>query len=362
MPSSNLSLYALICLITCPDYYRLLSGWFKQKYPQIILSPCFINIHLRTIYETLDFSKGGKAFFCTVRYLIIWMMLFPLAGTAQLLDNSKGTAFSEIPFFNETFIANNRIKSIHGSYTYKKMDDVMRETNYVSVYEFDRKGHLSQSYETQKGSGKTDTLVLFYGYDSRGNLEFVRKKDLKGFWSTHYHYDSLNRKIREEYRRDIDTAGTLLVPSFERSMILNFETMSYKNSKDQQTMTVMNNYGFPYLDEKSDYDENGYLISKEAKLKMTSQITTTSYRYTEKGWISKITTVSASNPNSNQEILFRYDDRGNLIEKHVFKNGVFITDIQVIYNDKTGLISYILTRDVATSFISILKFDDYDYY
>jgi hypothetical protein len=59
----------------------------------------------------------------------------------------------------------------------------------------------------------------------------------------------------------------------------------------------------------------------------------------------------------NQEIRFKYDEFGNLIEKHIYKNNRFVTDIQVIYNLKTGLISSILTRDVSTNFISILRFE-----
>lgn len=308
------------------------------------------------------FQSGENRSFVIVRFLVALILLVPFAGKAQLLDNSKGTAFSEIPFFNETFVKNNRLKKIRGTYTYKKLDDIMRETNFISVYEFDRNGHLVKSYETGKNIDKKDTVVLFYGYDARGNLEFVRRKDQKGYWSTHYQYDSLNRKIREEYRRDIDTSGTLLVPSFERSMILNFETMSYQNSPGQQKGIVYNNYGFPYMEESSSYDKDGYLLSKESKLKMTSQTTTTIYGYTEKGWISKVTTISSSNPNANLEILFKYDALGNLIEKHVYKNGVFTTDIQIIYNLKTGLLSSIITRDVATSFISILRFEEYEFY
>lgn len=234
----------------------------------------------------------------------------------------------------------------------------MRETNFISVYEFDRNGHLVQSYETRK----SDTLVLFYGYDSRGNLEFVRRKDQGGFWSTHYVYDSLNRKVKEEYRRDIDTGGTLLGPLFGRSTVLNFETMTYQASKGQQKRIVHNNYGFPYMEEVSNFNPDGYVIDKEERLKMTSQTITTLYGYTEKGWISKITTMSSSNPKTNQEIMFKYDQQGNLTEKHIYKNGVFTTDLQVIYNPQTGLISSILSRDVGTNFISILRFDEYRYY
>ena len=104
-------------------------------------------------------------------------------------------------------------------------------------------------------------------------------------------------------------------------------------------------------------------------MKFGSQRINTNLEYSEKGWISKILiTVSNNtdnnngNPRGKQEIRFRYDDFGNLIEKHIYKNDKFITDIQVIYNLKTGLISSILTRDVATNFISILRFEAIKYY
>lgn len=303
-------------------------------------------------------------FFCNVKhYIALFSFLLPFIGISQLLDNSKGNAFSEIPFFNEAFIKTNKIKSLKGTYSHKKMGDKMRETEYIYAYEFDKEGRLSYSLETKKGNHGTDTLILFYGYDAKGNLSYVRQKDLKGFWSTHYEYDAENRKIREEYRRDIDTTShSPLNPLFERSTVLNFETMKYQVDQLQTKMTVFNNYGFPYVEEIDQYNADGYILKKEEKLKMTSQITNTAYEYTGKGWLSKITITSPANPNSNQEIVFKYDEQGNLTEKHVYRNGTYITDIQIIYNTKTGLISYILTRDVPSNFISILKFNEYDYF
>jgi len=292
---------------------------------------------------------------------LIPILFVAFAGKAQLLDNSKGTAFTDVPFFNESFIKNNRIKSLKGTYTFKKMGDVMRQTEFVYVYDFDEQGHLVKSYETKKTEGKLDTLVLFYGYDTRGNLAFIRRRDRNGFLSTHFEYDSLKRKVREEYRRDADSSGTLLAPNFERSTVLNFETMTYQDAAGQQKRIVHNNYGFPYMEETSSFNKDGYLMNVEERLKMTSSTLTTLYGYNEKGWISKITTISSSNPATNQELFFKYDAQGNLVEKHIYKNGVFTTDIQVLYDSRTGLITSILTREVSSNFISILRFDEYKY-
>lgn len=288
---------------------------------------------------------------------MLLILLFPLIGKSQFLDNSKGTAFSEIPFFNEKFVKNNKIKSLKGTYTFKKMGDVMRETDLVFQYDFDTKGHLTQSFETNIVTEKIDTNLLMYSYHNSGNLAFVRKKNQTGYYSTLYFYDSNNRIIKEEYRRDIDTAGTFFVPSFERSLILNFETIKYETNGKAEKAIVHNSYGFPYKEIISSIDSSGYLISKEEKLKFGNQIISYKYDYNEKGWISSLKILNLNHSKMNQEIRFRYDEFGNLIEKHIYKNNQFITDIQVIYNLKTGLISSILTRDVATNFISILRFE-----
>lgn len=288
--------------------------------------------------------------------------MFPFCGKSQFLDNSKGNAFSEIPFFNEKFVKNNKIKSLQGTYTFKKMGDIMRETDYVFQYDFDNKGHLIQSFETNNESRKIDTTLLLYSYYKDGNLAFVRRKDNIGYYSTHYFYDSINRVIKEEYKRDIDTAGTFFVPSFERSMLLNFETIKYEKTGVFEKSTVHNSYGLPFKEIISTHDSTGYLISKEEKLKFGNQRTITQFEYNENGWISNIKITNSNNSKLNQELRFKYDEFGNLSEKHIYKNNQFITDIQVIYNLKTGLISSILTRDVATNFISILRFEAVKFY
>jgi YD repeat-containing protein len=297
-----------------------------------------------------------------VKNIVFFILLFPFCGKSQFLDNSKGNAFSEIPFFNEKFVKNNKIKSLKGTYTFKKMGDIMRETDYVFQYDFDNKGHLIQSFETNNESHKVDTTLLLYSYYKDGNLAYVRRKDHIGYYSTHYFYDSINRVIKEEYKRDIDTAGTFFVPSFERSMLLNFETIKYETNGFFEKSTVHNSYGLPFKEIISTHDSSGYLISKEEKLKFGNQRNITQFEYDENGWISNIKITNSNNSKLNQELRFKYDEFGNLSEKHIYKNNQFITDIQVIYNLKTGLISSILTRDVATNFISILRFEVVKFY
>ena len=280
-----------------------------------------------------------------------------------MLDNSKGNAFTDVPFFNQDFIKINKIKHLRGTYTFKKMGDVLRDSEYIVNFEFNEKGELIQGYETKKYESSIDTVVSFYGYDDAGKLQYKRDKDHRGFFSKHYQYDEKGRIIREEYRRDIDSLNSSIAPVFDRSTVINFETMSYQDFSNQVKKTVSNNYGFPYLEEISYYHpELGYLVSVEQRLKMTYETQKTIYDYTSKGWISKIQTISSANSNANQEIIFKYDEMGNVIAKEIYKNGDFLVDVQIIYNTKTGLISYLLSRDVKSNFITILKFNQYEYF
>lgn len=280
-----------------------------------------------------------------------------------MLDNSKGNAFTDVPFFNQDFIKINKIKHLRGTYTFKKMGDILRDSEYIVNFEFNEKGELIQGYETKKYETSIDTVVSFYGYNDAGKLLYKRDKDHRGFFSKHYQYDEKGRIVREEYRRDIDSLNSSIAPVFDRSTVINFETMSYQDFSNQVKKTVSNNYGFPYLEEISYYHpELGYLVSVEQRLKMTYETKKTIYDYTAKGWISKIQTISSANSNANQEIIFKYDEMGNVIAKEIYKNGDFLVDVQIIYNTKTGLISYLLSRDVKSNFITILKFNQYEYF
>ncbi len=281
-----------------------------------------------------------------------------LIANSQLLDNKRGNAFTEKPFFNQDFIRLNKLKSLQGEYTYKKQGDIMRKTQYTYIYRFDKEGRLIFTFETRKDDHTVDTTWNFYDYYPNNLLKVHRKSNDGGFTSIHYTYDSLNRITSEEYHRDVlDSTGNVI-----KSIVFNRETMKYYATPRQQKKIVYNSYDLPYKEEFQYFDEDGYLVSKEELLKMTSGKIKYTYEYNEKGLLKAIRSASDHTGKFEEEYLFRYDDLGNLVEKHVYKNGEFTTDIQILYNDKTKLLSAVLTREVRTNFIMILRFMDYEFH
>lgn len=274
-----------------------------------------------------------------------------------MLDNRQGTAFTDKPFFNQDFIKENRIHFLNGQFTYKKPGEVMRTTEYKYVYEFDSLGRLTSTFETRKDDGTADTTWNKYSYTTNDLLIEHKKGDGKGFTSTTFEFDDKGRITRESYVREyIDSLG------INQRTILNSETMSYEDFDLQTKKTVYNSYGLPYMQEFSNYNELGYLVERVQRLTMTSSTVTYKYEYSSKGFIASIKAFELNNETPIEETQYVYDDHGNLLDKHYYRNGVYITEIEMLYNEKSKLLTYVLIRDAATNFIMILGFKDYTFY
>lgn len=294
-----------------------------------------------------------------VRWLlatVMWLS-FTTAFT-QILDNSKGLAFTDYPFFNKDFIKASNIAEIRGSYTFKKQGDVMRRSDYVYVFTFDTLGRLSRHYETAKGDIVSDTIVRYYTYDGAGNLRMKRINEKRGFMSTYYTYDDAHRVVKEEIWRDIDTMHGLLAPDVERSILWNSETMKYETYDRQEKKRVYNSYGNQYVEVTSYFDSLGYLSAVNELYTITRDQYTAHYTYANKGWISSIRSIHNNETVSVSEVQFEYDQYGNLTARKEFRNGVFTTEYQIIYSGDTGMLSSILIREVSTNFISIIRFSE----
>lgn len=280
-------------------------------------------------------------------------------GWTQVLDNCNGLAFTDQPFFNCEFIQKNKLKSLIGTFNYKKPGQTIRETKYKYVYEFDSLGRLVNAFETRKDDGTEDTTWNKYQYNNDNQLAVHRKGDGFGYTTKQYTYDSLGRIVEEAlYREVIDSASREIT----RVLDFNKEKREYYQYDKQLKSTYYNSYNLPYKEEFVNYNDAGYLVERTERLKMTSDVRIHEYSYNEKGLLGAIRVKNPKKEGYIEENLFKYDDFGNLIEKHIYRNGVFITDMQFIYNSKTKLLTAVLTREVSTDFIMIIRFLDYEFY
>ena len=273
----------------------------------------------------------------------------------QVLNNKLGEAFSDKPFFNEEFIRLNKIKSIKAQFNYKKTRQAIVEQNFYYVYNFDESGHLISTYETKKDDGTKDTTWNVYVYNDRNLLIEHKKGDAKGKTSNVYVYDG-DKMIRQEYWTESqDSSGRT------NRLLFNSESIEYSEYLNQKKQKFYNSYNLPYMEEIAYTDSLGYLESTERRMIMTNTMLKKKYSYNEKGYLAKKEIYDASKePTETYE--YTYDDFGNLIQTYYYKRGVFTTDTQIVYNDRSKMITAVIIREVATDFIMILRFNQYEHF
>jgi hypothetical protein len=298
-----------------------------------------------------------KLTFLNINLLIKIVFFTPSLFIAQMLDNRDGNAFTEHPFFNVEFIKQNKIKTISGSYTYKKPGETIKNTGFKQWYQFDSLGRLIYSYETRKDDGSKDTTKNRYVYASDGRIMIHKKGDGKGYSSSQYSFDEKGRLIKETFFREyIDSFG------IQKQTLINAESTRYEITDSIVKKTVYNNYDLPYMQVFTYFDTAGYVLKREERMLMTSDLTTYKYAYNDHGLLASIKQLIQNQETPNEEQLFIYDSHGNLIEKQYYRKGIYITETEMIYNEKSKLLTYVLTREVATNTIVILSFKTYTFY
>ncbi len=291
-----------------------------------------------------------------LKYTFLFLVSFlPSFLFSQVLNNTNGEAFSDKPFFNESFILQNKIKSIKGQFNYKRTRQAMIEKNYYYVYNFDEKGRLVSTYETRKDDGSVDTTWNVYLYNAASQLMEHKRGNANGKTSNVYIYDG-DRQIREEFwTESIDSTGK------QTRLLFNSESIVHSEYLNQQREKHYNSYGLPYLEKTTYTDSLGYRSSEETRMLMTNTLLRKTFYYNEKGYLSKQFIYDDSKtPTESYE--YTYDQFGNLIQTYYYKDGIFTTDTQIVYNDQSRLMTAVIIREVATDFIMVLRFKGYEYY
>ena len=193
-------------------------------------------------------------------------------------------------------------------------------------------------------------------------LLIKRRNDSYGFYSYNYEYDSTGQTTSEKYCRDENTGPSKHHFELGKQYIIVSE--SFKNewlSDLELKKTYYNNYGRPYQEKYTRWNEMGYLVEEETVLLMNSKRNKTKYEYDEKGQV--VAKIHSSNITGNSELRYEYlyDEVGNLMESNEYRNGKHITKRTVIYEEKTMLMKAIIVKDVATEYMSIVRYY-YEFY
>lgn len=294
-----------------------------------------------------------------MRILFFIFLCYSNWVSAQILDNTNGQTFGDKPFFNEEFIKRNKVKTIKGYYSHKADLDYIRESGDIYFYEFNENGQLVKDYRTQYN----DTLISFYEYNAQGNLAAMRKSDAGGFYTYLFKYDEKGRIIEKEYRRDVNKSGNVNDFELDRSFVVSIDKFAYVDFEGKNFKKIYyNNIGKVYMEEFYYFNEFENLYIQETRMKMGSGRSKTTYEYDFKGRVNKKKVEKFTIGNYTYEWTYEYDEFDNLLAEHYYKNGEYLREHQIVYDEATYLLGAIIERDEPTNYVTILQFPDYTFF
>jgi len=287
--------------------------------------------------------------------LLIILTLFTCTVFCQVIDNQLGKGFDQFPVFNPKYIKQKRIKQIKATFFTKKTGDIMRESPKFTVVEFDLLGRLVLHKEVSKSVDYTDINHLEYSYNTKDLLAREKKKLGNNWKVTDYFYDTIGQVIKEEYHLEtifFSDEGYSIQDS-----LLDYEISRYKNYSNYKKRIVYNSYGNPYLDIMYYFNKSNQIIEIAKKLKMTSEINETKLFYNQKNQIDSLVFFSSLSPKETESVYFTYDKFANITDKKLYVNQKLIYRIDFVYNNNTGMLSSILKQEIASNFLSIIRFE-----
>lgn len=282
---------------------------------------------------------------------IILQLGLLLTVNAQLFDNQSGKCFSPLPKFSSTFIQASKIKSIKGYYSYKKAGETMVKSDNYQLIEFDSLGNASRFFQINKSGSLIDTTWIDYENSIHGLITLEKNKSGSQFHTKEFKYDTLGNATEISFYLETP-----------QKIPINKEFVEYEINQFVTKSTYFNQYNLPYQIVTETKNENGYLIERKTIFIMTNSSTKELFAYSKKGLLESIKTIYSEDDSRTEEVRFNYDDLGRLTEKQSFRNGVHVTEIQILYNSKTGLYSSIITRNVNSNYMTILRFQSCTYY
>lgn len=296
-------------------------------------------------------------------FFVLLLIFIPQLCFAQLIDNTDGEVFTINPFFNEQEIKEKGIKSISGRELHYKLGDKPRETAHFTAYHFNNKGQLVEKYESVPLTLESDTLVSYFDYDNNGNLIAIRQRDEFGNYAYLFSYDDKGRVIQKEYRRYLSNKPyrtSSFVVSKEYTVSL--EKSTYQEGKGKYKRTLFNDQAEAYKTVTTYLNRKGLKTQEIERLNRMPGMKKTNYYYDHKSDLDSITVHSTIYGNQKESFVFEYDRKQNLTKKKVYKNGKYIKQFQVLYDENSALIDDVLEQDIATNFIKVLELRNYGYY
>ncbi len=284
---------------------------------------------------------------------LLFTVILTTSGNTQILGINK-PLFSDLPFFNTKFIQQNKVKSITGSISSKKVRDIIRSNNLDYTYSFNEDGTLKSQLSSHFSKGLKDSTVVSYEYKNN-RVSLQRKSDSYGYYSYRYNYDEQNNIITQIYCRDDNKYDSKKQFELKKQYIIKKDSFSYEKYNNQMRKIFYNSHGKKFKVQTSTYDSLGYLVEEYTKYIIGNNKQKITYEYDEIGRIHLKHTYTNISKNERDTEDYSYDEIGNILDIKYYQNDRHTSTKQFLY-DKNMLLSAMIIEDVATEFLRIIKY------
>ncbi len=275
---------------------------------------------------------------------------------AQMINNESGQIFTETPFFNEKYIRSVKLKSITGTISSKKELGAIKSSGKKEAYIFNEKGNLTIHYLSSKTKNKPDTTFTFYEYNLKNENTIFRVSDSYGFYSYSKKYNDLGKLINKTYSREKNASKSKMNFKLEEKYVIFQESYLYENKDSTIEVTTLNSNGRPYQRQIYYYDSFNYLFKIQTRLLISNSTKYEKYTYNDRGFLKSIQYFNNENETPIKELRYDYDEWGNVTFMDEYKDNVRVIHKELLYDPSTLILKTILSQDLVSNLITIIKY------
>ena len=275
---------------------------------------------------------------------------------AQMINNESGQIFTETPFFNEKYIRSVKLKSITGTISSKKELGAIKSSGKKEAYIFNENGNLTVHYMSSKTKNKPDTTFTFYEYNLKNENTIFRVSDSYGFYSYSKKYNDLGKLINKTYSREKNASKSKINFKLEEKYVIFQEGYLYENKDSTIEVTTLNSNGRPYQRQIYYYDSFNYLFKIHTRLLISNSTKYEKYTYNDRGFLKSIQYFNNENETPIKELRYDYDEWGNVTFMDEYKDNVRVIHKELLYDPSTLILKTILSQDLVSNLITIIKY------
>ena len=275
---------------------------------------------------------------------------------AQMINNESGQIFTETPFFNEKYIRSVKLKSITGTISSKKELGAIKSSGKKEAYIFNENGNLTVHYMSSKTKNKPDTTFTFYEYNLKNENTIFRVSDSYGFYSYSKKYNDLGKLINKTYSREKNASKSKMNFKLEEKYVIFSRRYLYENKDSTIEVTTLNSNGRPYQRQIYYYDSFNYLFKIHTRLLISNSTKYEKYTYNDRGFLKSIQYFNNENETPIKELRYDYDEWGNVTFMDEYKDNVRVIHKELLYDPSTLILKTILSQDLVSNLITIIKY------